>query len=71
MKTKKLIPFVAITFGLTWGIAALLIRSRTRSPLFLVRLVPTNPLIILAVYLPGIVGVFLVWWHSWYIKRTS
>ena len=25
MKTKTLIPFLAITFGLTWGIAALLI----------------------------------------------
>lgn len=55
--------FVALTFGLTWGIGAL-------SVLFAEQIEPifgpfgyTNPLFILAVWSPGIVGAFLVWWH--------
>jgi membrane protease YdiL (CAAX protease family) len=50
MKTKTLIPFLALTFGLTWGLAAVLIFVSFSTPVF-----------ILAVYSPGIVGIFLVW----------
>ena len=63
MTVKTLVPFLAATFGLTWGIAALLILFADQvtaisgaNPLF-------NPLYILAVYSPGIVGVLLVLWY--------
>lgn len=52
MKTKTLIPFLAVTFGLTWGLAAVLIFVGFSTPVFLI-----------AVYAPGIVGIFLVWQH--------
>ena len=61
MKTKTLIPFFGITFGLTWGIAALLILFTDQISAIFGEIGTTNPLIILAVYSPGIVGVFLVW----------
>ena len=61
MKTKTLIPFFGITFGLTWGIAALLILFTDQISVIFGEIGTTNPLIILAVYSPGIVGVFLVW----------
>jgi membrane protease YdiL (CAAX protease family) len=49
MKTKTLIPFLALTFALTWGIAAVLILVGFSTPVFL-----------LAVWAPGMVGIFLV-----------
>lgn len=61
MKTKTLIPFFGITFGLTWGIAALLILFTDQISVIFGEIGFTNPLIILAVYSPGIAGVFLVW----------
>ncbi len=61
MKTKTLIPFFGITFGLTWGIAALLILFTDQISAIFGEIGTTNPLIILAVYSPGIAGVFLVW----------
>jgi len=61
MKTKTLIPFLALTFGLTWGIAALLIFFTDQVVAIFGEISSSNPLYILAVYAPGIVGVFLVW----------
>ena len=61
MKTKTLIPFLVITFGLTWGIAVLLILFTDQITSIFGEIGTTNPLIILAVYSPGIAGVFLVW----------
>ncbi len=61
MKTKTLIPFLALTFGLTWGIAALLIIFTDQVVAIFGEISSSNPLYILAVYAPGIVGVFLVW----------
>jgi membrane protease YdiL (CAAX protease family) len=61
MKTKTLIPFLALTFGLTWGIAALLIFFTDQVVAIFGELSSSNPLYILAVYSPGIVGIFLVW----------
>lgn len=52
MKTKTLIQFLAFTFAITWGLAAVLILVGFSTPVFLV-----------AVYAPGIVGTFLVWRH--------
>jgi membrane protease YdiL (CAAX protease family) len=61
MKTKTLIPFLVITFALTWGIAALLILFTDQIVAVFGEISNRNPLFILAVYSPGIVGVFLVW----------
>ena len=61
MKTKTLKPFLALTFGLTWGIAALLILFSDQVAAIFGELTASNPLYILAVYAPGIAGVFLVW----------
>lgn len=62
MKIKTLVPFLALTFGLTWGIAALLILFPGQlSAVFGEGL--SNPLVILAVYSPCFTGIFLVWRH--------
>jgi hypothetical protein len=63
MKTKTLTPFLAITFGLTWGIAALLIFATDQVVAIFGEISSSNPLYILAVYSPGIAGVFLIWRH--------
>ena len=61
MKTKTLIPFLAITFGLTWGLAAILFLFYDQIVAIFGEVSMTNPLFILAVYAPGIAGVLLVW----------
>lgn len=58
---KILIPFIALTFGLTWGIAALLILFTDKIIAVFGEIGMSNPLFILAVYSPGFAGVFLVW----------
>lgn len=63
MKTKTLIPFLILTFGFTWGIAALLILFPDQVSAIFGEIGLSNPLIILAVYSPGFVGLFLVFWH--------
>ena len=67
MTGKTLVPFLALTFGLTWGIAALLIFFTDQIVAIFGELSMANPLFILAVYSPGIVGTFLVW-HNYGIK---
>ena len=61
MKTKTLIPFLALTFGFTWGIAALLILFTDQVVAIFGEISSSNPLYILAVYSPGFAGIFLVW----------
>lgn len=61
MSFRTLGPFFALAFGLTWGIAALLILFPAQIEAIFGELSTTNPLFILAVYAPGIAGVFLVW----------
>jgi hypothetical protein len=56
-----LIPFLALTFGLTWGIAALFILLTDQIVAIFGEISTGNPLFILAVYSPGFAGVFLVW----------
>jgi membrane protease YdiL (CAAX protease family) len=63
MKTKTLIPFLVITFGLSWGIAALLIFFTDQMVAIFGEINNSNPLYILMSYSPGIAGVFLVWRH--------
>jgi membrane protease YdiL (CAAX protease family) len=61
MKSKTIYPFLAITFGLTWGIAALLIFFTDQVVAIFGEITERNPVYILAVYSPGIAGIFLVW----------
>jgi len=61
MKTKTLKPFLALTFGLTWGIAALLIFFNDQVVAIFGEITSSNPLFILAVYAPCFAAVFLVW----------
>ena len=63
MKTKTLIPFLALTFGLTWGLAALLFLFYDQITAIFGEVSPGNPLFILAVYSPGIAGFLLVLRH--------
>lgn len=59
--TKKLVLFFILTFSLTWGIAALVILFPEQTTALFGELSISNPLFILAVYSPGIVGTLLVW----------
>lgn len=61
MTFRTLGPFLALTFGLAWGIGALFIVFTDQIQAIFGELGYTNPLFILAVYAPGITGVFLVW----------
>jgi membrane protease YdiL (CAAX protease family) len=63
MTVRTLTPFLLLAFGLTWGIAALLILFPEPVEAIFGELGYTNPLFILAVYSPGFAGVFLVWRH--------
>jgi len=63
MTGRTLAPFLALSFGLTWGIAALLILFADQIAAVFGEIGLSNPLVILAVYSPGIAGVFLVWRH--------
>ena len=66
MKTKTLIPFLVITFGLTWGLAAMLFLFYDQVVAIFGEVSMSNPLFILAVYAPGIAGIVLVLWqHGW------
>lgn len=61
MTTRTLIPFLALCFGLTWGLAALFILFTDQLSAIFGEVGLTNPLVILAIYSPGFAGVFLVW----------
>lgn len=55
MTTKALGMFLALSFALTWSLAAVLIFVGFSTPVFL-----------LAVYAPGLVGIFMVWqYYGW------
>jgi membrane protease YdiL (CAAX protease family) len=61
MTIKTLIPFLALAFGLTWGIATLFILFTDQLVAVFGEMGIGNPLFILAVYSPGFAAVFLVW----------
>ena len=63
MSFGTLIPFFALAFGLTWGIAALMILFPGQITAIFGDISYTNPLFILAVYSPAFAGIFLVWRH--------
>lgn len=61
IETNTLTHFLILTFGLTWGIAAILISFPKQIIAIFGEIGLSNPLIILAVYSPGFAGIFLVW----------
>jgi len=61
MTTRTLVPFLALTFSLTWGIATLLILFTEQIVAIFGEISASNPLYILAVYSPGFAAIFLVW----------
>lgn len=63
MTTRTLIPFLALAFSLTWGIATLLILYADQIAAIFGEISLSNPLVILAIYSPGFAGLFLVWWY--------
>jgi uncharacterized protein len=63
MKLKAIFPFLLITFGLTWGIASLLIFFYDQVVVIFGEVGPSNPLYILAVYAPAFAAFMLVWRH--------
>ncbi|MCB9654617.1 MAG: CPBP family intramembrane metalloprotease [Deltaproteobacteria bacterium] len=63
MNTKTLLLLLALSFGLTWGIAAILILFSDQVAAVFGELTIRNPLYILAVYSPGIAGILLVFRH--------
>ena len=77
MNVGVLGSFLAISFGLTWGIALLLILFPEQLTMIFGEINYTNPLYILGVYAPGIAGLFLVLRHyGWrglgsYLRRLT
>jgi uncharacterized protein len=63
MSIRTLAPFLAITFGLTWGLGALLIPFGEQVEAVFGELGPTNPVYLILVYSPAIAAFFLVWRH--------
>jgi membrane protease YdiL (CAAX protease family) len=61
--TKTLIVFLALTFGLSWVPMALFILFADQLTVLFGEMSSTNPVFLLAVYAPGISGIFLVWHH--------
>jgi hypothetical protein len=77
MSLRTLRPFLAIAFGLGWGLIALMILFPDQIEAVFGEISGTNPLFILAVWTPGIAGAYLVWRHHGvkglrsYIRRVT
>jgi len=67
MTVRTLTAFLAISFGLTWGVAALILLFPDRAAALFGEMSGRNPLFILLVYSPGFAGVFLVW-RQWGVQ---
>jgi hypothetical protein len=63
MTIRTLLPFLAMTFGLTWGIGSSFALMPELMTSFFGEMSYTNPLFILMVYAPGFAGLILVWRH--------
>ena len=64
VNTRSIVSFVLLTFGITWGVVAILLISPQLIPAFLGPMGVTNPVYILAVWAPGLVGMGLIAWHT-------
>lgn len=58
--TALIIPYVVLTFGVTWSVVALFIMFPQYVPAFLGPMSVTHPLYILAVWAPGLVAMTLI-----------
>jgi membrane protease YdiL (CAAX protease family) len=63
MTTRSVRTFFALTFGISWGMVALLMAFPDQTQAIFGEMGYTNPAFILIVYTPGIVGVLMVWRH--------
>ena len=61
--TKTLLAFLGLTFGLSWVPMALFMLFADQFTAVFGEMSATNPIFLLAVYAPGLSGVFLVWRH--------
>lgn len=63
MGIKTLLSFLALTFGLSWiPMSLFIVFADQLTPIF-GEMSSTNPLFLLAVYAPGLSGIFLIWRH--------
>ena len=63
MGTKTLWAFLALTFGLSWvPMSLFIVFADQLTPIF-GEMSSTHPFFLLAVYAPGISGIFLIWRH--------
>ena len=63
MGTKTLASFLALTFGLSWVPMALFMLFADQFTALFGEMSSTNPFFLLAVYAPGLSGIFLIWHH--------
>jgi CAAX protease family protein len=63
MGTKTLVFFLALTFGLSWIPMALFMIFPDQLTALFGAISTSNPFFLLAVYAPGISGIFLIWRH--------
>jgi membrane protease YdiL (CAAX protease family) len=61
--TKTLVSFLALTFGLSWVPMALFMLFPEPLTALFGEISTSNPFFLLAVYAPGLSGVYLVWRH--------
>ena len=61
--TRMIIPFVLLTFGLTWGVVLVLLFAPNVVASFLGPMGVTNPVYILAVWAPALVAIALILWR--------
>src|SRR5687768_12193137 len=60
---KTLASFLALTFGLSWVPMSLFMLFADQFTALFGEMSATNPVFLLAVYAPGLSGVFLIWRH--------
>ena len=63
MGTKTLLSFLGLTFGLSWVPMSLFMLFADQFTALFGEMSATNPVFLLAVYAPGISGIFLIWHH--------
>jgi uncharacterized protein len=61
MGTKTLASFLALTFGLSWVPMSLFLLFADQFTALFGEMSATNPVFLLAVYAPGLSGIFLIW----------
>ena len=63
MGTKTLLSFLGLTFGLSWVPMSLFMLFADQFTALFGEMSSTNPVFLLAVYAPGLSGIFLIWHH--------